>query len=108
MQFFSTKCQGIRPHLAARGKFHVISRVASGTWDIFSRDGGDGPSKVVCVQQHQDYSLLARHRFGFSWKHGSAKGPLSRGVGGPRSLSTCHRDIGIPVNFQEESDIFKF
>ena len=34
------------------------------------------------------------------------QGPLSRGVGGPRFLSTSHRDIGIPINFQEKSAIF--
>ena len=106
MKFFSMQWQGIRPHLAARGKSHGFSRVASGTLDIFSRDGGDGPSKVVCAHQRQDSSLLERDRLEFSSRHGIALGSLVKGVGGPRSLSTCHRDIGIPVNFQEESAIF--
>ena len=26
----------------------------------------------------------------------------------PGSLSSCHRDIGIPINFQEESGIISF
>ena len=29
-------------------------------------------------------------------------------VGDPGSLSSCHRDIGIPINFQEESGIDTF
>ena len=33
----------------------------------------------------------------------------SRGkVGNPVSLSSCHSDIGIPINFQEESGIVTF
>ena len=57
--------------LMVRGKSHRFSRVASGTWDIFSRDGGHGPSKVRCVQQHQDSSLLASDSIGFSSRRGS-------------------------------------
>ena len=37
---------GIRPHLAGRGKSHVFSRVAAGTWDIFSSYSGDVHSKL--------------------------------------------------------------
>ena len=70
--------------LAGRGKSHGFSRVASGTWDIFSRDGGDGPSKVGCVQQHQDSSLLARDRLGFSSRHGSTIGSLVKGSWRPK------------------------
>ena len=33
----------------------------------------------------------------------------SRGEAGePVSHSSCHRDIGIPINFQEESDFVSF
>ena len=32
--------QGIGPHLLARGKSHVFSRVAAGTWGIFSSYDG--------------------------------------------------------------------
>ena len=41
------QCHGIMPHLTARGKSQDFSRVGSGTWDIFSHDGGDGPLKVM-------------------------------------------------------------
>ena len=84
MKFFSTQCQGIRPQLEARGKSHGFSRVASGTWDIFSRDGGDGPSKVMSVQQHQDSSLLARDRLGYSSRQGSAIGSIFKGSWRPK------------------------
>ena len=42
--------QDIGPHLAARGKSHGFSRVAAGTWGIFSTYNGDGPSSHVFVQ----------------------------------------------------------
>ena len=41
---------GIRPHLAARGMSHGFSRVAVGTWDIFSSYGRDVHSKLEFVQ----------------------------------------------------------
>ena len=36
------KCREIQPHLPARGMCHGISRVASGTWGVFSSYSGDG------------------------------------------------------------------
>ena len=33
-------CMGIGPHLVARGKSHGFSRVAAGTWGLFSSYGG--------------------------------------------------------------------
>ena len=79
MKLFSTQRQVIRPHLVARGNSHGFSRVAWRTWDICSRDGGDGPSKVVYVQQHQDSSLLATDSTGFSSRTVSATGtPVNR------------------------------
>ena len=41
-KLLSTKCRGIRPHLAARWKSNEFSRVPAGTWCIFSSYGGDG------------------------------------------------------------------
>ena len=37
--------QEIRPHLVAREKSHGFSRVAPGTWGIFSSYDGDAHSK---------------------------------------------------------------
>ena len=39
------QCRGIGPHLVARGKSHGFSRVAAGTWGIFSSYDGDAHSK---------------------------------------------------------------
>ena len=44
--FFWTQCRGIGPHLAGRGKSHGFSRVAAGTWGIFSSYSGDVHSKL--------------------------------------------------------------
>ena len=52
------KFTGIGPHLAARGKSHEVSRVAAGTWCIFSSYGGDGHLKLGFVQQRQDSCLV--------------------------------------------------
>ena len=45
-----TQCRGIGPHFVARGKYHGLSRVAAGTWGIFSSYGGDVHSKLEFVQ----------------------------------------------------------
>ena len=52
------KCRGIGPHLAAKGKSHEFSRVAAGTWCIFSSYGGDGHLKLGFVQRSQDSCLV--------------------------------------------------
>ena len=44
------ECRGIGSHLPAKGKSHGFSRVAEGTWGIFTSYGGDDPSKLVFVQ----------------------------------------------------------
>ena len=57
-ELLSMKCRGIGPHLVAMGKSHEFSRVAAGTWCIFSSYGGDGDLKLGCVQRSQDSSLV--------------------------------------------------
>ena len=49
-QLLWSQCMGIGPHLAERGKSHGFSRVAAGTWGIFSSYGGDVHSKLQFVQ----------------------------------------------------------
>ena len=49
MQLLWMQCRGIGPHLMARGKSHVLSQVAEGTWRIFSRYDGDAHSKQEFV-----------------------------------------------------------
>ena len=44
-QLLCMQCMGIGPHLVARGKSHGFSRVAAGTWGIFSSCDGDAHSK---------------------------------------------------------------
>ena len=56
----------------ARRMSHVFSQVAAGTWGIFSSYDGDGPSKVVLVQQHQDSCLVTRDTSGISRRLGRA------------------------------------
>ena len=49
MQLLCVHCMGIGPRLVARGKSHGFSRVASGTWGIYSSYGGDAHSKPEFV-----------------------------------------------------------
>ena len=70
------QCSGIGPYLTARGKSHGFSQVAAGTWGIFSCYGGDGPSKLMFVQRHQDSCLVVRDNSGFSSRLGRAIGTL--------------------------------
>ena len=44
-QLLCIQCRGIGPHLVARGKSHGFSRVAAGTWGIFSSYDSDAHSK---------------------------------------------------------------
>ena len=50
-QFLCMQCRGIGPHLVARGKSHGFSRVAAGTWGIFSSYNGDAHSKREFVSE---------------------------------------------------------
>ena len=50
-QLLCMKCRGIGPHLVARGKSHGFSRVAAGTWGIFSSYDGDAHSKREFVSE---------------------------------------------------------
>ena len=63
-QLLWTQCTGIGHHLAARGNSHGFSRVAAGTWGIFSTYGGDVHSKLEFVQWSQDTCLGMRDNSG--------------------------------------------
>ena len=64
MQLLCMECRGIGPHLAARGKALGFSRVAAGTWGIFSSYGRDGHMKLGFVQRSQDSCLVSTHTSG--------------------------------------------
>ena len=44
-QLVCMQCRGFGPHLVASGNSHEFSRVAAGTWGIFSSYDGDAHSK---------------------------------------------------------------
>ena len=67
-----SQCRGIGPHLAVRGKSHGFSRVAAGTWGIFSSYGGDDPSKLVFVERRQDSCLVMNDTSGICSRLGTA------------------------------------
>ena len=55
-----------------RGKYLGLSGVAVGTRGTFSSYGGDGDSKLVLVQRHQDSCLVTRDTSGISTRLGGA------------------------------------
>ena len=65
------QCRGIEPHLPPRGMSHGISRVAAGTWGIFSSYSGDGHSKLHFVQRSQDSCVVMRDTSGIESRLGS-------------------------------------
>ena len=66
MELLCRQCRGIGLHLVARGMSHGFSRVAVGTWAVFSSYGGDGDSKLVFVQQPQESCFVTRDTSGIS------------------------------------------
>ena len=57
-ELLSTQRSGNACNLAVRGKSHEFSRVAEGTWGIFSSYGGDGHLKLGFVQRSRHSSLV--------------------------------------------------
>ena len=58
------QCRGIEPHFPARGMSHTNSRVAAGTWGIFSSYSGDGHWKLHFVQRSQNSCVVMRDTSG--------------------------------------------
>ena len=89
-----------------RGKSPGFSQVAVGTRSFLSSYDGDGPSKLVFVQRFSGLLSCCKGCLGFlleTWQ-GNRDASCDE-AGDPGSLSSCHRDIAIPINFQEESGI---
>ena len=64
------QCRGIEPHLLARGVSHGISRVAAGTWGIFSSYSVDGRSKLNFVRRSQHSCLVTTDTSGIETRLG--------------------------------------
>ena len=62
--------QGPRASFPAEGDDLLISRVAAGTWGIFSSYNGDGHSKLPFVQQSQDSCLVRTDTSGIQSRFG--------------------------------------
>ena len=75
-ELLCTQGRGSGPHLPARGKSHISSRVAVETWGTFSSYSGDGYSKFVFVQQCPDFYVVKRENSGISARIARAKGPI--------------------------------
>ena len=102
MELLCMQCRGIGPHHAARAKSHGFSHVVVGNWCIFSSYTGDDPSKLVFAQGSQNSSLVMRDTSGIFLQAWHGNTDTSRGeAGDPGSLSSCHSDTGIPINFQQ-------
>ena len=87
---------------------HGISRAAAGTWGIFSSYSRDGHSKLHFVQRSQDSCLVRMDTSGINWVLQDNTDDSGVEVGDQASLSSFHRDTGVPINFQEESGFGTF
>ena len=56
-QLLCMQCRGIGPHLVARGKSHGFSRVAAGTWGIFSSYDRDAHSFFFFICSEFSHTL---------------------------------------------------
>ena len=98
MELLFMQCRGIGPHLPD-----------SGNSPIFSSSSGHSDSKPVFVQRHQNSCLVTvdiSQELHEAWQVNMDASPAESG--NPESLSTSHSDIGIPINFQQESGIANF
>ena len=64
------QCKGIGPGLSPSGKSYCFSRVAVGTWGVFSIIGGDFHSKLVFVQWRLDSCLTIMDTSGIKTRLG--------------------------------------
>ena len=64
MELLCMQCKGIGPCLSPRGKSYGFPLVAAGTWRIFLSYSGDGHSKLVFVQRHQNNCLFTMYKSG--------------------------------------------
>ena len=108
IELLCMQCRGIGPHLMARGKYHGFLELR--------RENGEC-SRVMAemiVQAHvcSAKSELLSSYVGYlrnlleAWQRNT--GTACGESGDPGSLSSCHSDNAIPINFQEESGIVTF
>ena len=57
-QLLCMQCRGIGPHREARGKSHGFSRVAAGTWGIFSSCDGKGTKVLYIHVLHKNLFVI--------------------------------------------------
>ena len=103
------QCRVIGPQLTVKGKSYGLSRVAAGTWGIFSSysRGCTFKTRVCSVKSGLLYSYDRHLRnLNYAWQDNT---DASGGEAGDQaSLSSLHIDIGIPINFQEELGFVTF
>ena len=100
-QLLCMQCRGIGPHLAARGKSHEFSRVASGTlyileirreWQYETRDCSATSGLLSSYEGHLG-------KLNYAWQENiDASGGEP---GGQASLISWHSYIVIPINFHK-------
>ena len=103
------QCRGIGPHLVAKGKSRVFSRVAAGSWGVFLRYGVDCTSKIMFFSATSGHLSSNEGHLGNYFEAWQGNRDTSRReAGNPGPLSSSNMDIEIPINSQEESHIFTF
>ena len=105
MELLCTQCRGIGPHLSEKGKSHFFFfSSCSGNLGYILELRQGWPFKTrVCSATSGLLSSYDGHlrNLNYAWQDNI---DTSRGeVGDQGSFSSWHSDIGLPINFQDES-----
>ena len=103
------QCRGIEPHFPARGMSHTISRVVAKPGVYICELQRGWPFETPFCSSKTGHLLSYEghlRNLNLAWQDNS---DTSGGeVGEEGSLSSFHRDIGISINFQEDSRLVSF
>ena len=108
MELLCKECRGIGTHLTTRDYSHLFSRVAARSWGTFSTYGGDGYSTHVSSVTSELLSSYEGNLRNLQEPRQDNMDASPGEEGDPKSLLSSYSDIGIHVNFQEESGIVTF
>ena len=101
--------QGNRASYHGKGKVSWFFSNLSGTWVTFSRNGPEGPSKLMFVQLRQDYCLVVRTPRDSPWARNCNREsyPVEAETQGPVPLATGKLEFLSILNITQVSSHFE-
>ena len=100
----STHCMGIKAHLTLRCEFRGVSRHAAGSFGFLSSCDGDLRELPMLTQESQASFQVVMGQLRILLESLQGNRASSRvKAGNSVFLSTCDRDLGVPIKFQQGS-----